>query len=146
MLKSVVWNGREMRDRPFDASSGADFKDVLVTVTSRSAQIVGAVRGLEDTYRSDAVVLCFPVERERWSRYGLRPDRIRSVSVTTTGHYSLTPLPAGEYYVIALPGSQRRAWTDPAFLAAAAPLASRVRVDWGGVATEHLDLKEVRRR
>jgi hypothetical protein len=86
----------------------------------------------------------FPVERDQWSKYGFRPSRLRSISVSTAGTFSITRIPAGEYFVIALPESQAERWQDPEFLARAAAQATRVTVNWGETATAALTMKEIK--
>jgi len=128
-VESITWDGQDYTDRPFDASAGRDFQGVVVTVTNASSSISGIVRDRNTPLTSGAAVIAFPVERERWSNYGLNPTRLKSVLTTSDGRYRVDGLPAGEYYLLAVPASQERAWLEPAFLAAHAVQASRVRID-----------------
>jgi hypothetical protein len=125
-----MWNSRDMTDVGFDGSLGRDFDDVVVTVTNNFAQVSGTVadpRGLAVA----AQVFAFPVEQDRWANYGWTPLRIRSVPAGSSGSYRVENLPEGDYFVIAVDASKGNAWLDPKFLAAAAPLATRVSVKWG---------------
>jgi predicted ATPase len=82
--------------------------------------------------------MAFPVEKAQWSNYGLRPDRIKTARVTSANDYRLTRLPAGDYFVVAVDESQESRWQEPAFLEAAARVATRVSLAWGD--TKMLDV------
>jgi hypothetical protein len=144
-VKSIEWKGRDYVDSAFDASTGEDFEGIVVTVTARGGRVTGTVREAGGGPSADAAVIIFPVQPAGWRRYGLRPPRIRSATASTAGEYSMSSLPAGDYYLIAVPNARRNAWTDPGFLEAASRVASRVTVEWGAIVTNHLDLKDVRR-
>jgi len=128
-VESIIWEGQDYTDRPFDASLGRDFTGVVMTLTSASSSISGVVSDGTATLTSGAAVIAFPVEPERWSNYGFNPTRLTSVLTTSDGRYRVDGLPVGEYYLLAVPASQERAWLDPAFLAGHAARASRVRVN-----------------
>ena len=70
--------------------------------------------------------------------------RMRSIRASTTGAYSVTSLPPGEYYVVAVPEEQSANWQDPKRLAALATHAARVRIVDGQ--THVQDLRTVRDR
>lgn len=128
-VESIIWDGQDYTDRPFDGSAGRDIEGVVVTLTTKSSFVAGTVTDGTATMTSSAAVIVFPIERERWSGYGLNPTRLRSVLTTTDGHFRIDGLPHGEYNVIAVPVSQERAWLDPAFLASAVGRASHLRID-----------------
>jgi hypothetical protein len=143
-IKSIVWDQKDYTYRPFDTSTGADISDVVITTTELSCQIDGRTTDARGAPVANAVVMYFPVERDQWSKYGFRPSRLRSISVSTGGTFSITRIPAGEYFVIALPESQAERWQDPEFLARAAAQATRVTVNWGETATAALTMKEIK--
>jgi hypothetical protein len=128
-VESITWDGQDYTDRPFDGRLGRDITGVVVTLTSASSSISGIVADGNTTLTSGAAVIAFPVEREGWSNYGFNPTRLTSVLTTSDGRYRLDGLPGGEYYLLAVPASQERAWLDPSFLAEHAARASRVRLD-----------------
>ncbi len=129
VVESITWEGQDYTNRPFDGSAGRDITDVVMTLTLASSSISGIVSDGNTTLTSGAAVIAFPVERDRWSNYGFNPPYLRSVLTTSDGRYRLDGLPVGEYYLLAVPASQERGWLDPAFLAAHAAHAARVRVD-----------------
>jgi len=69
---------------------------------------------------------------------------MRSVRPSTTGAYTVTSMPAGEYYVVAVPEEQSANWQDPKRLAELALQAARVRIVDGE--THVQDLRTVRDR
>jgi hypothetical protein len=125
-VESVTWNGQDYTDRPFDAGAGRDFADVVVRFGNASSSIGGTV---SDAGTTGAAVIAFPVDRERWVNYGFNPTRLKSVFASQDGRFRVDGLPAGDYYLVAVPAAQERAWIDPAFLNAHAGRATRVRVD-----------------
>jgi sugar/nucleoside kinase (ribokinase family) len=77
-------------------------------------------------------VIVFPVAREQWTGYGLAPRRIRSVRTSTTGTYTMSGVPAGDYFIVAVPPARSDAWLDPDFLDRASRTATRVTIAWSG--------------
>lgn len=143
-IRSITWNGRDYTTRPFDASSGEDIVDVVVTMTARSAQLRGTVLSDRGLPLSDATVIIFPVERDQWSNFGLQPDRLRTVTTNNTGAYRFQSLPAGEFFAIAVQTDLADGWPNPAFLEKLSRLATRLSVDWGGIKTQDLRLSVVK--
>jgi hypothetical protein len=131
IVKSIVWDGRDYTHAPFDAARGRDFTDVVVTFTDRLTTLEGSVTSADGRQAPAGVVIAFPAEKEQWSNYGLTPLRIATAKISNAGTFKITTLPAGEYLVIAVSDAQANAWHDPAFLEAAAPQASRLRLTWG---------------
>jgi hypothetical protein len=145
-VMSVVWNSRDVTDTGFDAASGADFDDVIVTMTDKLITVAGTVTDAQGQPGSAAAVIAFPVNRSRWINYGWSPIHIGSQPATGAGTYRFQNLPEGEYYLVAVPSAQATAWRDPKFLEAAAPLATRVAVKWGEQKTQDLRVVEARVR
>src|SRR5579862_4768290 len=138
---SVMSAGRDVRETGFDGSLSHDFNDVIVTLTNKFAEVSGNVRG--DHGPAAAAVIAFPADRERWTNYGLTPLRLMSAAAGSNGTYELPRLVEGDYFLIAVDPAQSSAWVDPAFLAAAAPHATRVSVKWDGKYTVDLKLETV---
>jgi hypothetical protein len=125
-IASVLWNGQDYADRSFDGGLGKDFTDLVVTLTNASSAVAGTVT---ETGTVGAAVIAFPVERDRWINYGFNPTRLKSVLASQDGRFRVDGLPAGDYYLVAVPADQERGWIDPEFLNARAGRATRIHLD-----------------
>ena len=143
VLKSIIADGGDYTDRPFDTSSGADISGVIVTLASKPAELSGLVRDLNGAVVRAGAVILFPIDRSLWTRHGITPLRIRTATFFGDRGYQLPRLMAGEYFAIAVGPSQARAWLDPRFFTAAAPLATKVTLEWGVPALQDLTVRRV---
>jgi hypothetical protein len=136
----IVANSQDVTTRTIDTSSG-DISGVVVTMTTKATTISGSLRDVTVPGQQTSVV-AFPVEKRQWSRYGFKP-----LTIATTlflGHkFTLTGLPPGEYFVIAVDAAFGGAWRDPAWLDAASRVATRVTLKWEEPVTIDLSLSRV---
>jgi hypothetical protein len=133
-VKSITLDGVDITNKPLDASAIGPRSEVVMTLTDKMIVLSGNVhddRGMA----AGGAVLVFPVERDQWSRYGLTPLRIRAVPLAGTSEFSVSALPAGDYFVVAVEASQLSAWQNPGFLSRAAAVATRVTLQWGDART-----------
>jgi hypothetical protein len=148
-VKSVLWNGRDYADTPLSVPPRTGLSGVVVTTTSETAYLSGSVHDAQGEAALGATVICFPADPARWRRNGVAPTRFRSgvvhLNAVRDGIYMMLSLPAGEYYVLAVSEPLPRTWQDPTFLAKAAGVATRVRLDWGGKHTQDLTVAAVSR-
>jgi hypothetical protein len=128
MIKSITAGGTDFTTRPIDTANPRGLDDIVVTMTDKVATISGVVRSGGSEALASAVIY-FPTDRSQWSRYGLRPTRIGSASVSNSGAYKIE-VPAGEYFLLAVPARQTRLWQDRKRLEAAALVATRITVKW----------------
>ena len=142
-LKSVTYNGREVTETPLDLES-TDAIGVVFTLTDRLTEMTGTVRNAVGTSDAGATVIVFPSDAQTWSGSWLNPRQFRSARVEPTGAFKISPLPAGDYYVAALPDEVSRDWQEPAFLDALSRVASRVRIAEGEKKTQDLRVRESR--
>lgn len=142
VIKSVTWRGADVTDTGFDASSGGDFSGVVVTFTRRAPILMGIVRNARMEPLTDATVVAFPTDRAQWVDYGMTPWRIKSIAVSNGGAFRFANLPAGDYYVAAVPGSDPSVWIAPDFFTTMAARAARVRLDWGEERSQDLQVVE----
>jgi hypothetical protein len=140
---SMMHQGRDLRYTGFDASSGADFDDVVLTLTDKRVELNGMVHG--DQGPAAATVIAFPVDRERWMNFGWRVTWIASARSSSAGSYRIQELPEGEYYVVAVPLIEPAVWMNPEFMTAAATRATRAAVKWGETRTIDLRIAEIPR-
>ena len=144
LIKSIAWKGRDYSNEPFDIAAADDLSDVVVIVTNSMPELSGSVRGSNDLNSDRAMMIAFPVEPAQWRNAGLWPARMKSASVSSTGTYQLSTLPAGDYFVAAIDRMYRNTWQDPALLAQIARSASRVTLTWGNGTTQNLTTVVVR--
>jgi hypothetical protein len=99
MLSRVTQSGRDITDEPIDVLPGARIADVVLTFTDLAPTLSGTVRYASGQTAVDMLVVAFSTDRTLW-----RPLS-RYISATRTdhlGHYTLGPLPAGAYRLVAL--------------------------------------------
>ena len=136
----IVANGQDVTTRTIDTSSG-DISGVVITMTTKTTAIAGSVRNVTGSGQQTSVV-AFPVEKRQWSRYGLTPLTIKTTSFLGP-RYTLTGLPPGEYFVVAVDAGSGGAWRDPVWLDAASRVATRVTLKWDEPVTVDLSLSRV---
>ena len=142
-VRSAMWQGQDISDAPFEVAA-SDVRDVVVTVTDRPwTTLTGAVRNSDGAADAAATVALFPVEEARWTNFGPRPRRLQEAVPDSSGVFTMTNLPPGDYFVVALEGGQGSAWQEREALRQLAALASRVTLRDGGTAT--VALRAVRR-
>jgi hypothetical protein len=56
------------------------------------------------------------------------------------GAFSVTTLPAGEYFVAAIDRSMRNSWRNPEYLASLERQAARVTLSWGQTLSQNLTM------
>jgi hypothetical protein len=140
-VKSVNAGGRDVTERAFDVTS--DVTDIVVTYTDRSARVDGTVTASDRPLDAISVVL-FPADRDGWADYGASTRRMALRRLASSGTFTFSGLPPGDYYLIALPESQTADWQDPAVLAKLAGLATAVTVRDGVASTITLSARSIR--
>ena len=143
MVVKSIRAGGDYTERPFDAVPGTHISDVIVTLTDKGAALSGTIRDPSGSGLAEALVVLFPADPVHWARFGLEPPRIRAVTCFGSRGYQTARVPAGEYYVIAVSPTMHGAWHDARFFPAAAPLATRVTLDWGASRIQDLTIRQV---
>jgi hypothetical protein len=136
-VKSIVRNGRDLLDMPFELAAGEILSDVVVTFTDRPAELTGAVQNASGGPGSDYFVVVFPIDRHFWFPSS---RRIVAVRPDSGGTYAVRNLPPGEYFLAALTDVETGEWFDPALLQALAA-ASPVHVTIGEGEKKRQDLR-----
>jgi Carboxypeptidase regulatory-like domain len=127
LLRSVRVNGIDVTDTVLAFGRPADsLSEVEVVLTSRGAEVSGAVTDARGPALNSYTVIVFSTDRERWMRHS---RFVKAAASEPDGTFSVRGLPTGEYFVAAIDrvrmsdGSGE--WQDPAFLEALAPAAER---------------------
>jgi hypothetical protein len=123
-FKGAQFEGRDLADAPIDLSK--DVSGVVLSFTDRPASIEGRVQtGVQPD--ADAVVAAYPVDEAAWTDAGAAVRRIKVAHAARDGSFTLTNVPAGEYYVVAVKDAPA-SWQDPMWLRALTPSARQIRV------------------
>ena len=136
MFKSAMFEGRDVADEPFELES-EDVHGVVVTFSTQGTRLSGVIRSERGQPDPETSVLIYPAIPSMWTPT-TSLFRMRSTRPSTTGAYTVTSLPAGEYYVVAVPEEQSANWQDPKRLAELALHAARVRIVDGEAHVQYL--------
>jgi protocatechuate 3,4-dioxygenase beta subunit len=129
MVKSIVMNGRDVTDAPFEIRPNEPLADVVVTFTDRLSEIGGTIFDSAGRPAPGHFVFVFPTDRSAWT---MTSRRFRAPSQPSTdGRYRIAELPPGEYFVAALTEFDQLDMLDQAFLEQVAAAAIRVTVKEG---------------
>ena len=142
MFKAALHKGIDVSETPLDVHD--DVGGVVITFTDRWTGIRGTVRTGRNQPDDGVSVLLFPTDPERWLHYGAAPRRTRSTRTSKYGEYSFTSVPAGDYYVVAVPDEQAADWQDPASLELMSRLATRLTIAEGDQKLVDLRTREAR--
>ena len=143
-VKSIKCAIRDCPDGNIDATSGLDPGSVVIGLTDQINMVIGRVLDSQGKVIDDCIVWAFPSQPNLWAEYGLTPPRIRQTRVSGEGGYSIRGLPAGEYYLVALPSTHLQEWIDPAVLTQAGRVGTVMRIGWGESQTRDLTLREIK--
>lgn len=112
-LGSAVFGDRDAADLLLEVESGRNLAGGVLKLTSRTAEIAGAVTGATGQPIVNAVVLVFPEQRQLWVA---QSRRIQAVPLAADGRFIARGLPAGDYR-IALADPEPGQMFDQEFLA-----------------------------
>jgi hypothetical protein len=135
-LKSAMYQGRDLSDVPLDLES-ADVSGVVITFTDRPTELSGTVQTSSGADPS-ATVIVFPSDNTGWTNAGINPRRVRTTSTSAAGVYKFTGLPAGSYYIAAVPEESAAELLDPKVLETLSRTAARATLDDGEQKTQNV--------
>jgi hypothetical protein len=99
-LKSIMLNGRDVTDVSFEVKPGEDVAGLVITLTDRPTELSGRVIDRAGRAAPGFPIVVFSTE--------VRP--------ASDGQFSITGLPAGEYFVCAVTDLDPNDLSDPTFL------------------------------
>ncbi len=125
-VASIISGGVNLAAQPLTIAD-EDIRDVVVTFTDRVTELTGTVRPAVAGGETDASVIVFPVDFQKWLAMGMVPGRTATTRPDGAGAFSMRLGLPGEYFVVALPPDIAPD-IDAASLAAWSRQASRVTV------------------
>lgn len=123
---SVLVNGKEVGDAL--VSVGYENINVVFGCGGATARVSGRVRDANGNPDLLTQVVLFSTERRHWAGDDHRPLRVTSEKVDPSGNFSLAGVPAGEYFIAAIPDAIADGWRDPAVLETLVRSATRITV------------------
>lgn len=124
---AVMRNGRDVTDEWLVV--GAEDVDLTVICGEPASRVTGKVRREDAAGDPDAAVVVFPVDRSFWTGPAVR--RLLDTFTDTSGTFALVNLPAGEYFISAIPIAKSELWRDPKLLDSLARSATRITLTQG---------------
>jgi len=112
-LKGVMVAGRDIADAPLDVKAGTDVSGVVVTFTDKPSELSGTVFDGLGRVTPNFPIVVFSTDRAYWTPNSRRVQTARPAS---DGQFTVTGLPAGEYYVCAVTAVDRTEVYEAAFL------------------------------
>jgi hypothetical protein len=118
---------------------GIEDIDLKVICGEPATRLSGKVRREDGIVDPGAAVVAFPVDRTSWIGPAVR--RFLDAFSDTSGTFALINLPAGEYFVTAIPIAKSELWRDPKLLESLTRSATRITLSPGESRT--IDLRTV---
>ena len=141
-FKDATYEGRDVSSRAIDIAK--DLESIVVTFTDQLRTLKGSVQVEPGASADDAMVVLFPTDQTLWVDYGRTSRLLASTRVTTSGQYSLSLPPVGDYFIVAIPEESADEWQNPSMLATLSRQAERIKVSGDASLTQQLSLKRNR--
>jgi hypothetical protein len=138
-VKAVFHGTTDVTDSPVEFVPGDLVEGFNIVLTRKLTELSGRITGERDAIDTDATVIAFSENPERWN-FGTR--FIRSARPDQDGRYTLRGLPPHDYLVVAVKEMEPGQTQDPEFLESLKAQAVRVSLSEGESRT--VDLKSRR--
>jgi Carboxypeptidase regulatory-like domain len=142
MFRSAMFGGVDVSETPTEVTQ--DTVGVTINFIDRWSGLSGVARAADGLGDPAAAVLLFPANASGWKDYGSNPRRLRSTRTSARGEFGIASVPPGEYYVVAIPESQSRDWSQPARLNGLASLGTHITILEGEHRTVDLQTHDIR--
>ncbi len=137
-VKSVIANGVDVLDFPFDITPGESAPNVTIQFGDRNTDLKGVLTDATGTPSPDYSVVIFPSDQRYWVPFA---RRMRSTRPATDGRFAFIGLPPGEYQIAAVTDVETGEWLDPEFLRQLLPASISVRLADGQQVTQDIRVR-----
>jgi hypothetical protein len=138
MVKSTTAAGREVLGG-FEVKAGEDLTDIVITFTDKTSEISGTLLDTAGRPAPEYFVFVFPADKSAWTPYS---QRLRApMRPASDGKFRISPLPAGEYYMVALTDFEQENLYDTAFLEQVAAASFKITLGEGEKKVQDLKIK-----
>lgn len=114
ILRSVMLNGVDVSDIPFEVRPHEDIDGFVLTLTDRPAEISGTLQTTTGEPAPGYVLVVFSADSQYWVPGTRRTQQVRP---DVAGRFVARDLPAGDYLIAAVTDLEDGQWHDRAFLA-----------------------------
>ncbi len=136
MTRSVLIDGADVADVPFDPTRRGSVSGITVVVTDKVTEVSGVVSDSRGTPLSGTAVLIVPEQLSA----GISPTRfVRMLQSDTNGKFSVRAMPAGRYAAVALATFDQGRQFDPGVIERARQIGKSFSLREGDTVT--LDLR-----
>jgi len=137
-VKSVIANGVDVLDFPFDIAAGESTPNVTIQFGDRNTDLKGVLTDATGAPSSDYSVVIFPDDQRYWVPFA---RRMRSTRPATDGRFAFVGFPPGEYRIAAVTDVETGEWLDPEFLRQLLPASISVRLADGQQVTQDIRVR-----
>jgi protocatechuate 3,4-dioxygenase beta subunit len=113
-VKSILLDGTDVTDAPFDFKPGMSFDDAIVTLTNRITELSGGVRDSRGQPVADYVLVVFPDDAKLW---GAQSRHVTTARPDQNGNFNVKGLPPARYLAAILPALESGMQNDVSVLA-----------------------------
>jgi protocatechuate 3,4-dioxygenase beta subunit len=142
-LKSATLGGRAVSDDGLEIGA-EDISGLVITFTDQTTELTGSVTDGKGQPDRNAEIVVFPADSMGWKQGIVNARRLRTMRSSTTGQFTLSGLPPGEYFIVAVNSEAAGEWQDPKFLESLTRVATRVALTDGEKKTQSLISRVVR--
>jgi len=134
---TALMEGRDLLDKPARFAHDDDGKAIVVTFIDQQTEVSGELRTTSGAPISDVFVIAFSTNRALWGEVS---RRIVAVRPDIDGRYTITGLPAGEYFLGAVTDVDEGDTRDASLLDALSRAAIPIHLALGDRKIQHLTL------
>jgi hypothetical protein len=112
-VTSVMLDGRDVAEQPFDLRSGETVTGVQIIVTKRITSVSGQIVDGRGAPVMDGTVIVFASDSDRWAE---NSRFVKSARPDQEGQWRIKGLPPGEYLAVAVDFVEDGQWNEREYL------------------------------